>query len=93
LQSSAIAEKLANALRYSDEKRYRLFALCVIPNHGHVVARLFPGQSTGDSGTFHWKSFSAKPANRILREARRFLAREYHEHLIRSEEEFERAIR
>ena len=42
LQNSAIAEEAANALRYFDEKRYRLFAWCVMPNHVHFVARFFP---------------------------------------------------
>ena len=40
-----------------------------------------------------WKSFSAKQANRILGRHGVFWQREYYHHLIRSEEEFERAIR
>ena len=40
-----------------------------------------------------WKSFSAKQANRTLGRHGVFWQREYHDHLIRSEEEFERALR
>ncbi|MBZ5665584.1 MAG: transposase [Acidobacteriia bacterium] len=92
LQNSAIAEEAANALRYFDEKRYRLFAWCVMPNHVHVVARFFPGHVLA-TVVHSWKSFSAKHANRILRTHGVFWQREYYDHLIRSEGEFERAIR
>ena len=91
LQNSASAEKVANALLYFDEKRYRLFAWCVMPNHVHVVARLFPGQTLA-TVVHSWKSFSAKQANRILGKHGVFWQREYYDHLIRDEEEFERAI-
>ncbi len=92
LQNFAIAEEVANALRYFDEKRYRLFAWCVMPNHVHVVARLFPGRTL--AAVLHsWKSFSAKHANQILGSHGVFWQREYYDHLIRDEEEFERAIR
>jgi REP element-mobilizing transposase RayT len=91
-QNSAIAEQVANALRYFDEKRYRLFAWCVMPNHVHVVARFFPAQTLA-TVVHSWKSFSAKQANQILGRHGVFWQREYYDHLIRSEEEFERAIR
>jgi REP element-mobilizing transposase RayT len=92
LRNSAFAEEVANALRYFDEKRYRLFAWCVMPNYVHVVARLFPGQTLA-TVVHSWKSFSAKHANRILGRHGVFWQREYYDHLIPSEEEFERAIR
>ena len=92
LQNAAIAEEVAHALRYFDEKRYRLFAWCVMPNHVHVVARFFPGQTLA-SVVHSWKSFSAKRANQILRLHGAFWQREYYDHLIRSEEELERAVR
>ncbi len=92
LQNSAIAGEVANALRYFDEKRYRLFAWCIMPNHVHVAARIFSGETLA-TVVHSWKSFSAKHANRILGTHGVFWQREYYDHLIRSEEEFERAIR
>jgi len=92
LGKAAIAEEVASALRHFDEKRYRLFAWCVMPNHVHVVARLFPGQILA-AVVHSWKSFSAKHANRILASHGVFWQREYYDHLIRSEAEFERALR
>ncbi|MGO9402916.1 MAG: transposase [Terriglobales bacterium] len=92
LQNSAIAVEVANALRHFDEKRYRLFAWCIMPNQVHVVGRLFLGQTLA-TAVHSWKSFSAKQANRILLTHGTFWQREYYDHLIRNEEEFERAIR
>ena len=63
-----------------------------MPNHVHIVVRLFPGEKLA-TVVHSWKSFSAKQANRILGAHGAFWQREYYDHLIRSEEEFERAIR
>ena len=92
LRNPAIAEEVANSLLHFNEKRYRLFAWCVMPNHVHVVARLFPGQTLA-TVVHSWKSFSAKHANQVLGSHGIFWQREYYDHLIRSESEFERAIR
>jgi len=92
LRNPLIAEELANTLRHFDQKRYRLFAWCIMPNHVHVVVRLFPGEELA-SVLHSWKSFSAKQANRILVAHGAFWQREYYDHLIRGEEEFERAVR
>jgi REP element-mobilizing transposase RayT len=90
--NAAVAAELATAFTHFEGKRYRLFAWCVMPNHGHVVARLFPGQTL--AGVVHsWKSFSAKQANRILGSRGAFWQREYYDRLLRSEEELARAIR
>jgi REP element-mobilizing transposase RayT len=87
-----IAEELANTLRHFDLKRYRLFAWCIMPNHVHVVARLFPAEKLA-AVVHSWKSFSAKHANRVLGAHGAFWQREYYDHLIRGEEEFGRAVR
>src|ERR1700683_3423159 len=92
LRNPVITELVANALRHFDQKRYRLFAWCVMPNHVHVVLRRFPVENL-TSVMHSWKSFSAKHANKILGTHGAFWQREYYDHLIRGEEEFERAIR
>ncbi|MFZ0300270.1 MAG: transposase [Candidatus Sulfotelmatobacter sp.] len=92
LRNPVIAEVMANTLCHFDQSRYRLFAWCIMPNHVHVVARLFPGEALA-AVVHSWKSFSAKHANRVLGAHGAFWQREYYDHLIRGEEEFERAIR
>jgi menaquinone-specific isochorismate synthase len=92
LRNPVIAEAMADTLCHFDQRRYRLFAWCIMPNRVHVVARLFPGEKLA-AAVHSWKSFSAKHANRVLGARGAFWQREYYDHLIRSEEEFERAVR
>jgi len=92
LRNRVVADEVASALCHFDEKRYRLFAWCVMPNHVHVVTKIFPGHAL--STVVHsWKSFSAKGANRVLAIRGRFWQREYYDHLIRDQAQMERAIR
>jgi REP element-mobilizing transposase RayT len=92
LRNPAVANELAEALRHFDDKRYRLFAWCVMPNHVHAVVRILPGYTLA-SVVHSWKSFSAKQANKLLGCSGSFWQREYYDHLIRNESELERAMR
>ncbi len=92
LKKSAIAETVANALRHFDATRYRLFAWCIMPNHVHVVFKVFPGYLLSEI-IHSWKSFTAKQANQILRTEGAFWQREYYDHPVRDESELERSIR
>ncbi len=86
-----IAELVGNAIRFFENKRYRLFAWCVMPNHVHVVVRVFPSHTL--EGVVHsWKSFTAKKVNTALNTKGSIWQREYYDHLIRNESEFERAL-
>ena len=61
LVNPRIARLVADALRHFEEKRYRLWAWCVMPNHVHVVVELRSGQSLAK--VLHsWKSYSANSA-------------------------------
>ncbi|HTW57214.1 MAG TPA: transposase [Terriglobales bacterium] len=91
LQNPLVAEEVALTLCHFHGKRYRLIARCVMPNHVHVVVKLFPGQALA-AVVHSWKSFTAKQANRILGRQGAFWQREYYDHLIRGEAELERAI-
>ena len=92
LARTSIACEVAGALRHFDEQRYRLFAWCVMPNHVHVVFKIFPGHALAEIVP-SWKSFTAKRANLILGSCGAFWQREYYDHLIRDEGELEHAIR
>jgi len=76
LRNPAIAEVMASTLCHFDQRRYRLFAWCIMPNHVHVVVRLFLGETLA-AVVHSWKSFSAKQANRILGAHGAFWQREY----------------
>jgi len=87
-----IAGTMAAALRFREGKHYRLLAWCIMPNHVHVVARLFPGQELARV-VKAWKDFSAKAANQTLGRKGRFWQREYYDRMIRNEDELDRSIR
>ena len=91
LEHPAVGQMVAEALECFDESRYRLFAWCIMPNHVHVVVRVFP-TITLASVVHSWKSFTAKEANRILDRRGAFWQREYYDHLIRDEADFERCL-
>ena len=92
LANAAFAEIVAQALRYFDDQRYRSFSWCIMPNHVHVVAKLFPGIKLA-SIVHSWKSFTSKEAQRLLNLHGSVWQREYYDSLIRNEAEFERANR
>ena len=92
LRKSGIAQLVSDALCHFDEKRYRLFAWCIMPNHVHAVLKLFPGYHLSDI-LHSWKSFTAKRAQSLTEIDGPFWQREYYDHLIRDEAEFERAVR
>ena len=62
-----------------------------MPNHVHLVLRLLPGWSL-DKVSHSLKSFTAKEANQLLRRNGRFWQREYYDHIIRDEKEYERLV-
>jgi REP element-mobilizing transposase RayT len=91
-QDMRVAGSMAAALRFREGKHYRLLAWCIMPNHVHVVVRLFPGRELAKI-VKTWKNFSAKAANHALGRKGRFWQPEYYDRLIRNGDELDRAIR
>jgi menaquinone-specific isochorismate synthase len=86
-----VAAIVADTLLLFDEKRYRLFAWCIMPNHVHAVVKIFPANCLAD--VLHsWKSYTSRQANRILATRGIFWQREYYDHLLRDQVQFERAV-
>jgi REP element-mobilizing transposase RayT len=92
LRNNTVAKVVADTLEHFHEKRYDLFAWCVMPNHVHVVFRPL-GKNTLPGILHSWKSFSAKRANDILHRSGEFWQREYFDRLIRDAEEFSRIVK
>ncbi|MDD4318807.1 MAG: transposase [Candidatus Peribacteraceae bacterium] len=91
LQRETIATIVIDALKYFEGERYRLFAWCVMPNHVHVVAQPFPGQ-TLSAILQSWKGFTAREANKTLRRTGMFWQREYFDRWIRTADELQHHI-
>jgi REP element-mobilizing transposase RayT len=91
MENPQIARLVAEALMRFDGERYHLYAYCVMPNHVHVVFRPFSNYPL--EKTLHsWKSYTSNEANKILGRDGAFWQREYYDHVIRDEEEFNRII-
>jgi len=87
-----VARLVADALLHFDAQRYRLLAWCVMPNHVHVVLRLFPWQELAEV-VHSWKSFTAKQINKTLSQSGALWGREYYDHLVRDGDQLSRIVR
>ncbi|MBI5725910.1 MAG: valine--tRNA ligase [Planctomycetes bacterium] len=91
LKDARIAELVQNALFHFEGQRYELIAWAIMPNHVHVVLRPLPENDLSDI-LHSWKSFTAKEINKVLNRKGQFWLEEYYDHLIRDEEDFNRAV-
>ena len=96
LADPAIADVVAEALNYRDDRVYRLDAYSIMPNHVHTVfaplnLEAFP---VALSSIMHsLKRNTAKRANQILKRSGAFWEHESFDHYIRNEAEFGRIIK
>jgi len=91
LRDRATASIVESSLRFHDQRLYELMAWSVMPNHVHVVMRLFLGRDL--ARVLHsWKSFTGNECNRILGREGRFWQREYFDRIVRDERELHRVI-
>ena len=89
-----------NAVLHLDQKRYDLFAACVMPNHVHILFRPWPkpGRAEEDKPVF-WslselmhslKSFTARAINNLENaKGTQVWENEYHDRLMRSDRDVE----
>lgn len=91
LRDARVANMVVESLHRWDRDRYHLHAWCVMPNHVHVVIRIFGDQSLARL-VHSWKSYTAHRANAILGRNGPFWQREYYDRIIRSEEHLEETI-
>ena len=89
LRDNRMAAGVAENLNFW-RTRYVLEAWCVMPNHVHVVLTPFCGEKLSDI-LHSWKSYTAHQAKKILG-VNRFWAREYYDHIIRSDRELKDQI-
>ncbi len=91
LRNPQIANSVEQALERWNGARYDLAVYCIMPNHVHAVVRVASGESLPRLLS-SWKSYTANVANATLNRTGHFWQREYYDRLIRSGDEFERAI-
>lgn len=91
LKDKNIAEIVAKALIYFNNKRYELDEWIIMPNHIHLLVKPYEGYKL--SSILHsWKSYTANQINLKLNRTGPLWMREYYDHIVRHELAFE-AIR
>ncbi|MFT5619290.1 MAG: putative transposase [Arenicella sp.] len=97
LKDDELAEKVANAIQFWDDKRINLMAYCVMSNHVHLVLRLLE-DDLDKLKVFliqiikSIKQFSARECNKLLGLSGAFWQPESFDRLVRDREELHRII-
>jgi REP element-mobilizing transposase RayT len=91
LRRANIAVLVEKAILYDNERKFRLFAWVVMPNHVHVLVEV--GETPLTKLVQNWKSLVAVEANRLLGRTGRFWQPDYWDRFIRDTEQILKAIR
>ncbi|MGM0588586.1 MAG: REP-associated tyrosine transposase [Bacteroidota bacterium] len=97
LEKSSVAELVADAIHYRDQKEFDLISYCIMPNHLHLVLDMEEkGKNevmplTNMLGRF--KSYTALKANRILGRQGAFWQAESYDHVVRNNKELKQIIK
>ena len=89
-----------NAIIHFDAKRYDLFAVCVMPDHVHILFQPWPKTDDPDGKPIFWslpelmhsiKSFTAREINKLENtKGNQVWENEYHDRLMRSDDDVEK---
>ncbi|WP_240625858.1 transposase [Spirosoma pollinicola] len=93
----AVAQIVADALHFFDEKKYDLIAFTIMSNHVHVVFGLNPVPETRPSITLDkvmhsLKSYTATKCNELLDRSGSFWEHESYDRLVRDRNELHRIV-
>lgn len=97
LTDPQIANTVAEATYYRDNKIYDLISFCIMPNHVHLICR--PLEKEKDkfyslTEILHsLKRYTARQSNLILKRSGSFWQDESYDHVIRNEAELEQTIK
>ncbi len=92
LKNEKIAKTVADSLKFFNGERYEIFSWCVMPNHVHVVFKPLRKNEL-DEILHSWKAFTSHEINKLLGKEGKIWQREYYDHLVRNQTEFDRIKR
>src|SRR5438876_6734260 len=87
-----------DALRHFHNKRYELFAVCVMPDHVHLLMQPWPKENDGEGNIVFWslsellrsiKSFSAHEINKVQGKSEAVWEKERFDRYVRSDRDLE----
>ena len=92
LRQRPIAQLVLDALEHFHNERYKLYVLCIMPNHVHLLFRPFEGHLL-EKILHSWKSYTSTKANEHLNRSGVFWQNEYYDHCVRNPQEFDRILK
>ena len=87
LRQPELAAIVDDSLMKFDGERYRLGAFVVMPNHVHILARVFPNRTMLQQ-CYSWKHYQAHAINQSMDVSEHFFQKESFDHLVRDDEHF-----
>ncbi len=100
--SPAARDIVLNALRHFHQRRYELFAACVLPDHLHLLLQPWPKESDAENDPVFWslselmrsvKTFAAREINQLENRTGSVWQREQFDRYIRSDRDLEEKFR
>jgi len=91
LRDPRIAEIVKENLLKFDGTKYRIYAWCIMPNHVHVVMEPLVDHELAKI-LHSWKSFTSNKINKKLGLKGKLWQREYYDHLVRDQADYERVV-
>ena len=92
LRDAAVAEMVANSLKFHNGKKYDLASWVIMPNHTHFLVTPFENVELGEIA-HSIKSYTAHEANKILGRSGRFWQVEPFDRYIRNSRHYSAVIR
>ena len=91
LKDNRIKKLIEDSLLFFHEIRYRLYEWTVMPNHVHVLCKIFPEWNL-EKIVHSWKSFTSHKANKVLNRKGQFWMLDYFDRYIRDEYHFLKTV-
>ncbi|MBL7829049.1 MAG: transposase [Saprospiraceae bacterium] len=88
LKMPEIAKILMAEILIRSPKWYKVWAVCIMPNHVHLLITLEPGAPVLFRVLQSIKSFSARKANQVLKRTGPFWELESYDHIVRNTDAF-----
>lgn len=92
LKQDNIASIVADSLHFCDDKFYKLWCFCIMPNHVHLVITTLKDAPPLYNILQKHKRHSAIQCNKLLNRSGKFWTHESYDHIIRNNDEFERIV-
>lgn len=91
LRDAKVRNHVTTSLHHFNDERYLIAAFVVMPNHVHVLARIFP-QYQMLQQCFGWKHFQAHKINQSNQTSGSVFASESFDHIVRDAEHLRRFV-